>query len=693
MFNRLGFVWRKLPLSIAGKQKLKTLLFTCVPGLFRHTRAFDCWTSLQASCLLNQRHRDNMARLLDQRRDPDCCYVPASSAPAPDKPRARLICFYLPQFHPIAENDAWWGRGFTEWSNVRPAQAQFASHYQPHVPDQLGYYNLLDPEVQRQQVALARQYGIGGFCFYFYWFGGKRLLEAPILNYLQERSLDLPFCLCWANENWSRRWDGLESEILIAQQHSAEDDLAFIRHIAPYLRDSRYLRINGKPLLLVYRPELLPCARETALRWRRECRELGVGEIHLAYTQSFESVDPEVYGFDAAVEFPPNNSASPVINDSVAAASPEFKGTVYDWRIFIERSENYQAAGYPLYRAVCPSWDNTARRGKRASIFVHNTPELYQRWLKNAITDTCARQPDPEQRLVFINAWNEWAEGAHLEPDARYGYAWLQASRNALDLACYPRARDMKQSICVVIHAFYPELLAEMFEYLKDWTIPYRLVISSVPEQEHAIESVLARFGLQATLVIGDNRGRDILPFLKVFAELVGQEWLILKLHTKRSPHRQDGDIWRRDLLEKLISPANARAILSEFQDNVYIGMVGPEGHLLSLDTYWGSNAASVMRLMDGMGAGNIDVKSSLFVAGSMFYVRPEAISALLTLGLKDQDFEAEAGQLDGTLAHALERCLSLAVNAAGYAISSTRQPGITASQGKRRYRFAPASV
>lgn len=394
-------------------------------------------------------------------------YVPLlKTAPLREK-RARLICFYLPQYHPIPENNKWWGEGFTEWANVKPAQPQFAGHYQPYVPGELGYYNLLDPAVQRRQVELAKLYGIEGFCFYFYWFGGKRLLEQPVENYLHNSSLYLPFCLCWANENWSRRWDGLDSEILIAQQHSPADDLAFIQHVAQYMRDPRYIRIDGKPLLLVYRPELLPSAKDTANRWRNWCRDNGLGEICLAYTQSFEQIDPAQYNFDAAVEFPPNNSAPPNITERVTPVVDDFGITVYDWRVFVERSENYQRPTYPLYRGVTPGWDNTARRKNRGTVFLNSSPALYRRWLENAIHDTMQRIPRPEERLIFINAWNEWAEGAYLEPDAQYGYAYLQATRDALSNTGCPEG----ESILIVSHDCHPHgaqfLILETAKQLK----------------------------------------------------------------------------------------------------------------------------------------------------------------------------------------------------------------------------------
>ena len=374
-------------------------------------------------------------------------YVPLFRGSQAKKKQAKLICFYLPQFHAIPENNFWWGEGFTEWTNVRTAQPKFEGHHQPHVPGELGYYNLLDPEVQRRQIELAKLYGVEGFCFYFYWFGGRRLLERPIENYLNDRTLDLPFCLCWANENWTRRWDGRDREILMAQHHSPQDDIAFIRQVARYMLDPRYISIDGKPLLIIYRPMLLPSPKETMQRWRSWCRDNGIGEIYLAYTQSFEKVDPAEYDFDAAIEFPPNAFAVPNIGEKFLAPSKR-NTAVHDWREFVDRSENYQKPKYKLFRGVCPGWDNTPRRKNGGSIFINSAPALYQRWLNNAIRDTRMRNADPDERLVFINAWNEWGEGAHLEPDARYGYAYLQATRDAV---CNPEDQDGK-SILLVTH-------------------------------------------------------------------------------------------------------------------------------------------------------------------------------------------------------------------------------------------------
>ena len=350
--------------------------------------------------------------------------------PATEPPGAiplRTVAFYLPQFHVIPENDRWWGAGFTEWTNVRRGEPRYEGHYQPHVPGDLGYYDLTDPDVFRRQIDLAKRHGISAFCLYTYWFEGKQLLQKPMEALLADPTLDMPFCLCWANENWTRTWDGLNGQVLIGQNHSTQDDLAFIAAMGPYLRDPRYLRVAGRPVLLVYRPGVLPNPRDTAQRWREWCRKNGIGEILLAYVQSFDLQDPADFGMDFAIEFPPSNMAPAAVNQP--PTTDEFSGNLLDWRGLSHREPG--EVDYPLWKGVTPSWDNEARRPARGTSLVGANPKGFELWLRRQGQETLSTYSDPEQRLVWINAWNEWAEGAHLEPDSKYGYEWLHAVRDA----------------------------------------------------------------------------------------------------------------------------------------------------------------------------------------------------------------------------------------------------------------------
>ena len=343
----------------------------------------------------------------------------------------RAIAFYLPQFHPIPENDRWWGKGFTEWTNVTRARPSFAGHYQPHLPADLGFYDLRVPEVLEQQAALAREHGIHGFCYHYYWFAGKRLLERPVETMRTSGRPDFPYCLCWANENWTRRWDGAEEDVLIAQHSSRADDESFIRGLLPHLRDPRYIRVDGRPLILIYRVGMLPNPRATAAVWREVCRSEGIGELYLCAAKTFDTSDPRPYELDALVEFPPHGARVLTANLQVDITNPDYRGSVYDYREFVQ---DLLATPEPLYVShptVMPGWDNTARLPNVANIFINAAPEIYEVWLREVVA-RAVEQRRPEERLVFINAWNEWAEGTHLEPDRRYGRQYLLATRRAL---------------------------------------------------------------------------------------------------------------------------------------------------------------------------------------------------------------------------------------------------------------------
>lgn len=466
-------IYRGIPVGNAMRFRIKSALFRACGPLLAHTEIYQRWQAFQQTEPVSVRswrhpspagfdsvsaHAEYTTQVLGvAASNPGGDFVIyAEESPMQPLPAVRAIAFYLPQFHPIPENDRWWGRGFTEWTNVSKAVPQFVGHYQPRLPGELGFYDLRVPDVMRRQVELARHYGIGGFCFHYYWFGGKRLLERPLEQFVAMRDLDFPFCVCWANENWTRRWDGHEHDVLMAQNYSPEDDLAFIRTLEPLLVDARYIRIEGRPLLVVYRPALLPDASATALRWREHCRRAGIGEIFLAMVQ-FDVEDPCRFGFDAAIEFPPHVLARDLksINADVAIINPAYAGHVVDYAQVVARARDRPSPDYPLIRGVFPSWDNEARKPARGYTFVGSTPARYRDWLQFAVGYAQAH-PVAGESLVFINAWNEWAESAYLEPDRRYGYAYLQATREALVSSGDSGAPKPMSRVVVVSHDAHP---------------------------------------------------------------------------------------------------------------------------------------------------------------------------------------------------------------------------------------------
>jgi lipopolysaccharide biosynthesis protein len=361
----------------------------------------------------------------------------------------RAIAFHLPQFHPIPENDEWWGKGFTEWINVVQAMPRLPGHYQPHLPADLGFYDLRLPEARAAQAALAASYGIYGFCYYHYWFQGRQVLERPVNEILKKGEPDFPFCLCWANENWTRRWDGLNNEILLEQRYTAADDLAHIRALIPFFLDPRYIHVLDRPFFAIYQASSLPDPRRTADIWRREAERAGLKGLFLVRVESHDGpADPQGFGFDCSLQFEPQWAR--LWNSRLhrrrwwhrhkfGTGERVFReNRIFEYEAMVTRAMAEPFPAYPWIPCVCPGWDNSSRRKSGATIFMNSTPEHYERWLREIVNRQAARTAvagtsgiRPES-LVFVNAWNEWAEGNHLEPDQKWGRAYLEATRRAL---------------------------------------------------------------------------------------------------------------------------------------------------------------------------------------------------------------------------------------------------------------------
>ncbi|RED48366.1 glycosyltransferase WbsX family protein [Seonamhaeicola aphaedonensis] len=357
--------------------------------------------------------------------------------------KVRLIAFVLPQFHPIPENDKWWGLGFTDWTNVKKAKPLFKGHYQPHVPTELGYYDLRDSQAREAQANLAKEYGIYGFCYYHYWFNGKRLLNYPLDEMIKLGKPNMPFMYCWANENWTRRWDGKDDEILIKQEYSKEDDKAHMRWLCEFVfSDERYIRINDCPVFMVYRDELLPNIKETASTWRHiAMKEFGYKGLYLCATESFRNVkDPASINFDASVEFAPHELIKHKLkNTFIDKILFRLKIKKRDglhkrnYKLAVEFSTQRKMPDYKLYRCVAPSFDNVARKQESGVVVLNSSPKRYYNWLKTLIENF--HPFSKEEDFLFINAMNEWGEGNHLEPCKKFGKAYLKATKKALTKA------------------------------------------------------------------------------------------------------------------------------------------------------------------------------------------------------------------------------------------------------------------
>jgi lipopolysaccharide biosynthesis protein len=331
----------------------------------------------------------------------------------------KLIAFYLPQFHEIPENNAFWGKGFTEWNHIQKnIDPLFIHHHRVGLPTELGFYNLENNEVRHAQAKLAQTYGIDAWCYYYYRFNGKRVLEKPLNKHFEDKSLSMPFLICWANENWTRAWDGSEKEVLIEQTHNTEDDLNFIEEMSPMLLDERYFKVNNKPVILIYRTDMWKNIKSTTEVWRDFMRKKFNKEIYLIKCHTWKSnQNPYELGFDAAYQFPPH------LMELYFISKEKYTIANYlQWVNFVKISPDFK-----LFRGVMTGFDNTPRKKENGFVFLGSSPTSYGEWLKEAINYT-KKYFQKEEQMIFINAWNEWGEGAVLEPSSYWGRSYLDAT-------------------------------------------------------------------------------------------------------------------------------------------------------------------------------------------------------------------------------------------------------------------------
>jgi lipopolysaccharide biosynthesis protein len=353
----------------------------------------------------------------------------------------KVLAIHLPQFHPFEQNDEWWGKGFTEWTNVVAAKRLFKGHYQPHIPADLGFYDLRLPQTREQQAQLAKDYNVDGFCYYHYWFSGTRLMKEPIDAILESKKPDFPFCFFWANESWSRRWVGEEKEVLIKQEYSFEDDRKHAEWLVTAFKDERYIKVNNRPLFIIYKPFDLPDPKRTIEIFEEVCKENGIEKPFFVASNSHNmDSNPYELGFDHAVHFQTRHHLlseflkdGPTVKKFIrnllqGIVSPSLK--IYDYKEYKDRIRRLKFS-YKGLPCVMVGFDNTARRGDQAIVITNQNVGDFKQSLVEA-KEEVKDFPD-EEKIIFINAWNEWAEGNHLEPCQRDGLSYLEAVKEVFD--------------------------------------------------------------------------------------------------------------------------------------------------------------------------------------------------------------------------------------------------------------------
>lgn len=491
----------------------------------------------------------------------------------PHEDDPKLIAFYLPQYHPFPENDKAWGKGFTEWTNVAIGKPRFVGHQQPVLPSALGFYDLRVDQTIKDQIDLAKQHGVYGFCFYYYWFSGKKIMDTPLNSFLGHKEWDFNFTICWANENWTKRWDGRDQDVIIGQKYKKDDPLKFIEDVAPILNDKRYIHKDGRPVLVVYRASELKQPMEYVRVWRRYFKEKYNKELYLVSSMGFEIGNPKDYGFDTGIDFAPQttlfkedsfpNNTFPYVKDGIKLIDQKFNGSIVSYRDIALNSKINNYFDFPVIKSIPPSWDNDARK-KGAGFIMHaSNPDLYGAWLDSVLNqdfDTLKH----DKSFIFINAWNEWAEGAVLEPSMHLGYANLNRtteviakySKNPNNLTNFPmygyKKLTKQNNIACYVHIGDSLTASEISKIVQCATsVNYDIYITAISKYEEVLNNLMNEskdiFGR-----IVPNRGGGTLPFIHMMRKCKLEDYrTIIKIDASKG--------WSKTHLEKLISLDNTK--------------------------------------------------------------------------------------------------------------------------------------
>jgi lipopolysaccharide biosynthesis protein len=539
----------------------------------------------------------------------------------------------------------------------------------------------------KEQTEMAAAHGIDGFCFHYYWFAGHRLMERPIEQYLAEKeNIDFPFCLCWANENWTRRWDGSENDILMAQEHSEEDNEAVFYDLLRHFKDERYIKVNGKPMLVIYRPDIIPNINELSAQLRTLAIKEGLPGLHLVATNAFGFDRHKEVGFDAIVEFPPHNVIADGINTSVTLLNDNFSGHVFEYddvvKYSLDRLHNMEeevASAY--YPTVMTGWDNSARKPGKGNVFHNATPAKFQTWFEGDYRWSQESHPQGA-KFVFVNAWNEWAEGTYLEPDKKYGYAYLNAVRSTVNevlndakqlnkFAVTVKAKKQSDSV-VVAHIFYEDLVDEICDEIIAAKKYKKLDVAiSIPNSFSlsAVKRLVKRLK-PVKLVVSENRGRDVWPFLQTLTALKDMGYQYgCKIHSKKSTHLADGMKWRQTIYGALLSKSAIKAFEDKTKNIDCFAISSPSDFMVDLEgDSLLDNKLGIEKLM-AIYDMNCDSYAP-FVAGTMFWFSFVWAEQLEHKGINRDVFGPELGAIDGTIAHAFERFFTTHARSNNFALA-----------------------